>query len=163
MQKACDTIVRAVSRQKGLPWRGVILISAMRQGPAPRRVRELPNLFGVDRVTIARWQAFWRDHVRRTPFWRIACAHIVPVVEIVALPLSLVEAFECGNDPYHDWVGLLRFLSPLTRGNGTASEHWAAKEASVVRQALHKTRSGAGHRLQQGSGGDHDGIGAEPD
>lgn len=92
----------------------VILISAMRHGPAPRRVRELSSLFGVDRATIARWQAFWRDHVPRTPFWRIARARIVPVVEIVALPLSLVEAFGCGNDPYHDWVRLLRFLSPLT-------------------------------------------------
>ena len=39
----------------------VILISAMRQGPTPRRVRELSTLFGVDRATIARWQAFWRD------------------------------------------------------------------------------------------------------
>jgi hypothetical protein len=92
----------------------VILISAMRQGPAPRRVRELSNLFGVDRATIARWQAFWRDHVPRTPFWRIARARIVPVVEVAALPLSLVEAFGCGNDPYHNWVRLLRFLSPLT-------------------------------------------------
>jgi hypothetical protein len=35
----------------------VILITAMRQGPTPRRVRELSNLFGVDRATIARWQA----------------------------------------------------------------------------------------------------------
>ena len=32
----------------------VILISAMRQGPTPRRVRELSTLFGVDRATIAR-------------------------------------------------------------------------------------------------------------
>jgi hypothetical protein len=38
----------------------VILIIAMRQGPTPRRVRELSTLFGVDRATIARWQAFWR-------------------------------------------------------------------------------------------------------
>ena len=41
----------------------VILISAMRQGPTPRRVRELSTLFGADRATIARWQAFWRDHI----------------------------------------------------------------------------------------------------
>ncbi len=43
----------------------VILISAMRQGPTPRRVRELSTLFGVDRATIARWQAFWRDYIPR--------------------------------------------------------------------------------------------------
>src|SRR6516162_3394459 len=44
----------------------VILISAMRQGPTPRRVHELARLFGVDRATVARWQAFWRDG-RRSP------------------------------------------------------------------------------------------------
>ena len=92
----------------------VILVSAMRQGPAPRRVRELSSLFGVDRATITRWQTFWREHVPRTPFWKVARASLVPVVEIVALPLSLVEAFGRGNDPYQDWVRLLRFLSPLT-------------------------------------------------
>jgi hypothetical protein len=92
----------------------VILVSAMRQGPAPRRVRELSNLFGVDRTTITRLQTFWRDHVPSTPFWKLARARLVPVVEIVTLPLSLVEAFGRGNDPYQDWVRLLRFLSPLT-------------------------------------------------
>jgi hypothetical protein len=41
----------------------VILISAMRQGPTPRGVRELSTLFGVDPATIARWQAFRRDAI----------------------------------------------------------------------------------------------------
>jgi hypothetical protein len=44
----------------------VTLISAMRQGPRPRRVHELARLFGVGRATVARWQAFWRDG-RRSP------------------------------------------------------------------------------------------------
>jgi hypothetical protein len=92
----------------------VILISAMRQGPTPQRVRELSRIFDVDAATIARWQTFWRDHVPRTPFWKLARARLVAVVEIVALPLSLVAAFGRGNDPYQDWVRLLRFLSPLT-------------------------------------------------
>jgi hypothetical protein len=92
----------------------VILISAMRQGPTPRRVRELTSVFGVDAATITRWQSFWRDHVAKTPFWKLARARLVPVVEIVALPLSLVEAFCRTGDPFEDWVRLLRFLSPLT-------------------------------------------------
>jgi hypothetical protein len=92
----------------------VILITAMRQGPTPRRVRELSSLFGVDKATIARWQAFWRDYVPRTPFWKLARARLVPVLEIAALPVSLVEAFGRTNDPYQDWVRLSRFLSPLT-------------------------------------------------
>ncbi len=48
----------------------VILISTMRQGPSPRRVRELSTRFGADRRTIARWQVFWREHFPQTPFGR---------------------------------------------------------------------------------------------
>jgi hypothetical protein len=100
----------------------VILISTMRQGPTPRRVRELSRLFGVDAVTIARWQAFWRDHVPRTPFWKVARGRLVPVVEIAALPRSLLEAFLRTDDPYQGWVRLLRFLSPLTIPDGPIIE-----------------------------------------
>ena len=71
----------------------VILISAMRQGPSPRRVRELSKRFGVDRRTIARWQVFWRDHFPQTPFWKVARARLEPVVEIATLPYSLLDAF----------------------------------------------------------------------
>jgi hypothetical protein len=63
----------------------VILISAMRQGPSPRRVRELSTRFGADRRTIARWQVFWREHFSQTPFWKIARARLVPVVEIISV------------------------------------------------------------------------------
>ena len=92
----------------------VILISAMRQGPTPRRVRELSTLFGADAATIARWQAFWRDHLPQTPFWKVARARLIPVVDVVALPLSLLDAFLRTKDPCQDWGHLLRFLSPLT-------------------------------------------------
>jgi len=50
----------------------VVLVAAMRQGPAPRRVRELSRLFGADRRTVARWQVFWREHFPQTPFWKVA-------------------------------------------------------------------------------------------
>jgi hypothetical protein len=92
----------------------VILISAMRQGPTPRRVHEISTLFGVDRATVARWQAFWRDYIPQTPFWKLARGRVVPVVEIVVLPLSLLEAFRRTKDPCQDWGYLLRFLSPLS-------------------------------------------------
>ncbi len=54
----------------------VILIIAMRQRPTPRRVRELSTLFGADGATIARWQAFWRDHIPQTSFWKVARARL---------------------------------------------------------------------------------------
>jgi hypothetical protein len=90
----------------------VILISAMRQGPTPRRVRELSTRFGADRRTIARWQVFWRDHFPQTPFWKRARARLVPIIEIVSLPLSLVDAFLSRYPRCRGWTLLLRFLSP---------------------------------------------------
>jgi hypothetical protein len=96
----------------------VVLVSAMRQGPTPRRVRELTSLFGVDKGTIARWQTFWRDHVPLTPFWKIARARLVPVVEIVTLPLSILEAFIRYGGQQEGWANLLRFLSPITVRGG---------------------------------------------
>ena len=71
----------------------VILVSAMRQGPTPRRVRELTKLFGVDRRTIYRWRDFWNEHFPKTTFWKVARARLVPVFEIVDFPRSLLEAF----------------------------------------------------------------------
>jgi hypothetical protein len=100
----------------------VILISAMRQGPTPRRVRELSRLFDVDAATITRWQAFWRDNVSLSPFWKIARGRLVPIVEITALPLSLLEAFLRTDDPYQGWARLLRFLSPITIREGPQIE-----------------------------------------
>ena len=96
----------------------VILISAMRQGPSPRRVRELSARFGADRRTIARWQVFWRERFPQTPFWKIARARLVPVVKIISLPYSLVDAFLREHPPCRGWTLLLRFLSPITIPGG---------------------------------------------
>jgi len=92
----------------------VILISAMRQGPSPRRVRELSRRFGAHRRTIARWQVFWREHFPQTPFWKIKRADFVPVVEIGSLAYSLVDTFLLRHRTCRGWSLLLRFLSPIT-------------------------------------------------
>jgi hypothetical protein len=91
----------------------VVLVSAMRQGPSPRRVRELAHLFGADRRTIARWQLFWREHVPLTPFWKSARGRL-PTTAATLLPRSLLEAFLGGDDPCQGWGRLLRFLSPIS-------------------------------------------------
>jgi hypothetical protein len=96
----------------------VILISAMRQGPSPRRVRELSTRFGADESTITRWQTFWREHLPQTPFWKVARASFLAVGEIVSLPYSLVDAFLRGHPPREGWILLLRFLSPITVPGG---------------------------------------------
>jgi hypothetical protein len=102
----------------------VVLVSAMRQGPTPRRVRELSHLFGADRRTIACWQVFWREHFPQTPFWKVARARLVLAVETLVLPRSLLEVFLRGDDPCQEWGCLLRFLSPITIAGGLLSKLW---------------------------------------
>jgi len=96
----------------------VIVVSAMRQGPTPRRVRELSKRFGADESTITRWQTFWREHFPQTPFWKVARAGFVTLGEIVSLPYSLVDTFLRRHPPCDGWTLLLRFLSPITAPGG---------------------------------------------
>ena len=96
----------------------VILVGAMRQGPSPRRIRELSERFGADESTITRWQTFWREHFPQTPFWKIARASFLTAGEIVSLPYSLVDAFLRRHPPREGWILLLRFLSPITVPGG---------------------------------------------
>jgi hypothetical protein len=96
----------------------VILVSAMRQGPNSRRVRELSERFGADESTITRWQTFWRELFPQTPFWKVARAGFVTLGEIVSLPYSLVDTFLRRHPPCDGWTLLLRFLSPITAPGG---------------------------------------------
>lgn len=96
----------------------VILVSAMRQGASRRRVAELSRLFDADRRTIARWQVFWQEHFPQTAFWKVARGRLVPAIKIVALPLSLTEAFLGQGDVHKGWRKLLLFLSPITITGG---------------------------------------------
>ena len=96
----------------------VILISAMRQGPTPRRVRELSERFGADASTIARWQIFWREHFPQTQFWKATRAGFITLGKIVDLPYSLVDAFLRRHPPRDGWTLLLKFLSPITVPGG---------------------------------------------
>jgi hypothetical protein len=94
----------------------VILVSAMRQGPTPRRVRELSKRFGADESTITRWQTFWREHFPQTPFWKVARAGFVTLGEIVSLPYPLVDTLEPRGHPPLGW--LRHHLEDLTREFG---------------------------------------------
>jgi len=96
----------------------VILVAAMRQGPSPRRIRELSKLFGVDRRTVARWRIFWQEHFPRTPFWKVARSRLSPIAKIDALPRSFTEAFLRHGDLQQGWGKLLLFLSPITIAGG---------------------------------------------
>lgn len=113
--------VRFLGR-KGFLGAVVILVAAVRQGPTPRRVRTLSELFEVDRRTITRWQTFWREHFPRTSFWKVARARLVPVFDVAVLPRSLLNAFVRTDNDREGWKRLLLFLSPITVTGGLEVE-----------------------------------------
>jgi len=100
----------------------VVLVAAMRQGPTPRRVRELRERFGADRRTIGRWQVLWREQFPQTPFWKGARGRLAPAVHVADLPRSLLDAFLRSDADRAGWGRLLRFLSPITITGGLRIE-----------------------------------------
>jgi hypothetical protein len=100
----------------------VLLMAAMRQGPSPRRVRELSKLVGADRATILRWREFWSDQFPKSRFWKVARGRLAPVFDVSVLPRSLLDCFIKGDDPCGGWGKLLRFLSPITIGGRAQSK-----------------------------------------
>jgi hypothetical protein len=104
----------------------VVLVAAMRQGPTPRRVRELTERFGASRQTIARWRVFWTEHFPQTKFWHNARARLVPAAEVAAFPYDLWKVFVRGDDDRDGWRNLLDFLAPITTTGGLAIKTCAA-------------------------------------
>jgi Homeodomain-like domain len=96
----------------------VVVVSAMRHGATPARMRKLRDLLGVSRRTVERWRRWWREVFAQSPFWRIAAAAFAPPVETSLVPASLLERFS--DDDTARLVGLLRFLGPITGGAGLA-------------------------------------------
>jgi hypothetical protein len=96
----------------------VVLVAAMRQGPSPRRVRRLSELFDVDERTVVRWRVFWSEHFPQTPYWKANRGRLAPRVDITHLPRALLDAFVHRDDSREDWKRLLEFLSPMTITGG---------------------------------------------
>jgi hypothetical protein len=97
----------------------VVLISALRCGVTPARMRYLEERVGVSRRTLMRWRRWWHEQFVATLFWRAAAAKLMPPVEQAQLPASLLERFAgTGRDRL---VSLLHFIAPLT--TESATEH----------------------------------------
>jgi len=92
----------------------VVLVSAMRHGATPKRMRQLRELVGVNRRTVERWRLWWRTSFVDSPFWRTAAAAFVPPVSVMMLPATLLARFR--GDEEVRLVALLRFLGPITGG-----------------------------------------------
>jgi len=94
----------------------VVLISAMRCGASPARMRRLHELVGVSRHTLLRWRKWWTEQLPATPFWRaLVGTLLMPPVVIVDLPASLLERLT--GTPEDRLILLLRALGPVSVGD----------------------------------------------
>jgi hypothetical protein len=90
----------------------VTLVSALRQGPNPTRVRVLQDLFGVGERTLRRWRQWWQKVFAEGSFWRAARGRFMPAVQPSELPRAVAERF--GAETTDGLSRLLRFLSPIS-------------------------------------------------
>lgn len=96
----------------------VVVVSAMRHGASPSRMRQLRELFGVSRRTVERWRAWWRTAFAESRCWREVAANFMPPVAVAMLPASLLARFQGSEE--ERLILLLRLLAPLTGGASTA-------------------------------------------
>lgn len=92
----------------------VTLVTAMRCGATPARMRRLRELVGVSRHTVARWRVWWSETLPDTRFWQAAAGSLRAPVSHAELPGALLERF-AGSIP-EQLIALLRWLGPLTAG-----------------------------------------------
>jgi len=96
----------------------VVLVSMMRHGVTPSRIRRLAAAVGVDRRTVARWRVWWREVFTASRFWQAARSSFMPPVDEAGLPATLIARF--GGQGGEPLTALLRFISPLATGRGHA-------------------------------------------
>jgi hypothetical protein len=99
----------------------VVVVSVMRHGATPDRMRRIREVVGVDRRTVERWRLWWRTSFVDSPFWRAAAAMFARPVSAAGLPATLWARFR--GDDERRLVALLRFLTPITGGGGLAGGH----------------------------------------
>lgn len=93
----------------------VVLISAMRCGPTPKRMRQLHELVGVSRHTVARWRRWWSEALPATRFWAGFAGTLMPPVAVADMPASLLERL--AGSVGERLLSLLRLLAPLSVGS----------------------------------------------
>ena len=96
----------------------VVIVTAMRCGATPARMKALRDLFGVSRQTVLRWQFWWRQMLPKTPLWRARSALLREEVVLQELPQALLQQFT--GSAARRLLHLLFFLGPLTGGRRSA-------------------------------------------
>lgn len=97
----------------------VVLVSAMLNGPTPKRVAILSKLVGVSERTLRRWQVWWRAAFAKGAFWKSVAGQFAAPVPTLHLPASLLERLTA--DERERLVAALRLLSPITTTSGRSA------------------------------------------
>jgi hypothetical protein len=90
----------------------VVLVSALRHGLTPERMRSLRESLGIDRRTVERWRQWWLKSFVESSFWKQARARFMPLVCEKSLSWSLCDVFDI--ERRERLLALLKFLSPVT-------------------------------------------------
>jgi hypothetical protein len=93
----------------------IVVVTTMRHGATPARLRKLRELFGVDARTVARWREWWLG-LPATKWWAAIAARSMPPVDATTLPGTLLERMR--GSARDRLVALLRMLRPLTISDG---------------------------------------------
>ena len=97
----------------------VVLVGAMTGGVTAGKAATMKKLIGVSRRTLQRWRAWWLRIFPQTVFWKEARGRLVPSVDELRLPGSLLDRFAAPNERAGDGlVRCLGFLSPITTREG---------------------------------------------
>ena len=97
----------------------VVLVSAMLNGPTPRRVATVGALLGASRRTLERWRRWWRTTFAETAFWKAAAGRFARPPTRGHLPGALLARFR--GDERMRLVATLRFLAPITTASPRAA------------------------------------------
>jgi hypothetical protein len=96
----------------------VLLVPVLRDGSTPARLERLRAEFSVSLRTLRRWIRWWRETFSASRFWLASRGRFARPVASQALPSSLCSAFEGLGQAPSRVLGLLRFLAPITTGQG---------------------------------------------
>jgi hypothetical protein len=96
----------------------VLLLPVLRDGPTPKRRERLCGEFAVSLRTLRRWIRWWRETFPASRFWLASQGRFARPVASQTLPSSLCSALEGLGEAPSRVLGMLRFLAPITTGQG---------------------------------------------
>lgn len=99
----------------------VLLLPILMEGPTPRRLARLQEVFKVSLRTLRRWRQWWRESFGATRFFAAARARFASPVAAETLPGGLLEAFGEVATLADRVMAVLRFILPVSGGSSAQS------------------------------------------